>query len=806
MINSLARKKNATSFVTDNRLFLLILLLFFLLAVLYNFSLPVGESDHESSHYRYIRYVKAHWRRPPSDYIWPDAGAEDCPDEQDARSNVSGEWQFTQPPLYYFLTAATFSWYHNNEIWWPARNPYTTLAGLKPGGGANVLIHTDDETATSHPTVAEIHLYRFFSTILGAMGLAGVYLIGLLLFRGDKTMAAFLCGGVAFVPMYVAASSVVNNDILAGVLGLWSIYFLIKSIVDERHLLWGGAGILFLLLTALTKFTFFILFPILAIISLFAVMSIPRVHRFHKKNWQLWSIAIIDILLLIIIPMWFLNRGSDDILSERYVFLRYPLSTLLTYPIEASGDILAQIKSGVVFSFHSYWGLLGAESIHLPNWMLFTFLGFSVVAAAGVIKFLFTPRHDRRIKIAILSSVFVLLIDWMIIFLLSKHGARGRYILALYPLISLLFITGTSAIQPRKHVPIVTYLYLATLVMMALIVPVAVIRPHFSPPPRRSTSAPRPGEAPVHAKFGDLAELISIRTEPQNITPGDIVTVKLVWRVLSQTSENYTVGVHLEDGNHRYISGVTHFPAHGRYATSLWQPGDVFEDVYQIQTPSQMEQALPTGGFVKVTMYRPCGEHDYYLLVTDVQGNHIGDAIYSPRVRIGFPVDPKPVDEENALGNFGNEIALIDVEGLPESISDNDQFPLKLSFRALRRPSRDYSVSIQVIDENKHVMAGVDQPLTQDYYPSHLWLPNEIVKHQHPVKIPQLPTGTYRLILALYDDATKTPLILGLDSERFTPEGYLLASWTSVDSSHAECAYDDMAWRCLNFAPFIIKR
>jgi len=793
--------------IADHKFFLLILLLFFFLAIIYNITLPVGESDHEASHYRYIRYVKNHWHRPPSDYVWPVVAEEnDCPSTNDTLEKPSGEWQFTQPPLYYFLTASIFSWYHNDESWWPARNPFTTLAGLKPGGGANVLVHTPDETIASHPTVLEIHLYRFFSTVLGAIGLLGVYFIGLLLFGGDKTMASLLSGGVAFIPMYIAASSAVNNDILVGVLGIWSIYFFAKSLDSRQCLIWNLLGIFLLILVAFTKFTFFIFFPVLTATFLLIVIFIVRARKFNRTVRRLLLLAIIDVMVLIIAPLWFFNRNVDSALTKRYVFLQFPLRTLLTYPLESSGNLFAQIKSGIVFSFHSYWGLLGAESIHLPDWMLFTLLGFSMLAAIGVIRIFFKRQYDRKLKIAILLSIGILVIDWMTIFLLSKHGARGRYILALYPLISLLFITGTSVFRFRKYGPIVTYLYLAVLFLIASIVPIVVINPHFSPPPTLSTYTVQPDDAPVHARFGDLAEIISIRIEPQNVTPGDIATVTLVWHVLKNTENNYTIGVHAEDGNHRFIAGVTHFPANGRYATSLWQPGDVFEDVYQIQMPFHMSPKLPTGGFVKVTMYRSCPDGDHYLLVKDAQGNQIGDAVYSPPIRIGFPVTAKPVEKTDVLGNFGNELVLTDIQGLPDRIEDATQFSLKLTWQALKRPAHDYSVSIQVIDENKTALAGIDIPFTNGYYPSHLWLPNEIVEHEHPVTIPQLPTGDYRLILSVYDGITRTPLILGLDSERFTPEGYLLMSWKHLDTTHASCIYADSEWHCLDYEPLIIYK
>lgn len=55
----------------EHRLAILIALIFLVLALWYNVILPIGESDNESSHYRYIQYIKTEHRLPPVPYVWP---------------------------------------------------------------------------------------------------------------------------------------------------------------------------------------------------------------------------------------------------------------------------------------------------------------------------------------------------------------------------------------------------------------------------------------------------------------------------------------------------------------------------------------------------------------------------------------------------------------------------------------------------------------------------------------------------------------------------------------------------------------
>jgi len=773
-MNTSARKKNWIAFIHEHRFFILLIVVFLMLAIYYNLTLPVGESDHEASHYRYILYIKEHWRRPPPNFVWPAIPTSNaCEDSGDSSS---GEWQFTQPPSYYFLAAATFFWFHNDEAWWPDPNPYTTLAGLRPGGGSNVLVHKPDETIFSHRTVLEVHTYRFFSTILGMFGVLGVYLLGLALFDQNRKLATLLSAGVALVPMYITSSSVIGNDILVGVLGIYSIYFFFKSVKGRHYVLWGLLGLLFFILAMISKYTFFILFPVLGMALLF---SIFRMIKDRKNGAAIGGwVFIIGIELLIFFggPWLFLTRVGAGGLSQRYVFLNLPITSLVQSLFESLSNP-SLLSDAIVFSFSSYWGLFGADAIPLPDWMVAIFLVFSLFAAVGIIIVFVRSRFEKSIRYAILVSVLILIIDWLLFLAFSKQGARGRYMLALYPLVSLLMITGTSVYRYRKSGPLLTYLFVATLFIISVLIPPLAIKPSFTPPPVNETPEQESEAFPVHATFGDLVELISLDIEPKDITPGDIVTVRMIWRVLGETDNNYTVGVHLEDGNHQFIAGIAHFPANGRYATSLWRPGDIFEDTYQIQTFPKIGSELPTGGYIKITMYCPNAEGDKYLPVKDAEGNLIGDAVYSPRVRIGLPVSTPPPDARSILGDFGGELALVDVQGVPEEFHGPTELTLSTTWQALKRPSRDYTLSVQVIDEQKNVVIGNDAPLTHGYYPSDLWPPNEKVQHEQTLQIPLLPSGEYRLIMSLYDAEDGTPLILSVDSPRFTPEGYLLAEW-----------------------------
>ena len=789
---------------SSHKRFVLLLLVFFLLATTYNFTLPVGESDHEASHFRYIRYIKENWRRPPADYVWPEVPTEDGCQQRSLEGIHSAEWQFVQPPFYYVLTALAFSWFHHDEVWWPANNPYTTLAGLRPGGGANALVHTQEESIFQHPTVLEVRLYRLFSTIIGVLGLIGVYLMGLMFWSGNKKMAVLFSAGVALVPMYIASSAVVNNDILMGALGIWSLYFFFKSVVDFRHVVrWNVLGLLFFLLSAMTKFTFLLLLPALVMSWLGIMWKLYR-KRDRALIKRIGIIALVDALILGGIAWSFLDRASQS-LTSRYLFLQDPFSVLAYYPTTGKERFLESLQQGIIFSFSSYWGLLGPDSISLPPWMLWILFTFTMLAIIGGVSILLRSQSGRLLKGGLVASAIIIITNWFLIFFIIKFGARGRYLLSLYPLISLWMVGGLSFFRFGRSVPVMSYLFLVVLLAIAVSVPWRILPDAYKPPPLLQTPPTKPGDQPIYARYGDLAELISLRVEPEDVRPGEILHVTLVWRALKETSSNYTIGVHVEDGRHQFLSGVMHFPANGRYATSLWRPGDIFEDSYQIPIPFHLENGIPSAGYVKITMYCPTSSGDHYLPVVNAQGHAVGDAVYSRPFRIGEPVQPASINPDDLLGNFGNELGLLAVQGVPNSMNEIDHALLSTTWLALRRPSRDYNLFIQIINEDNEVMWGKDLPLTGGYYPTHLWPPGERVVHKHPLEMPPLPSGTYRLILGVYDPSDGTPLILSTESDHFTPEGFLLREWTHHNDVHQQCTYENGEWQCSTYLPLLIS-
>ncbi len=770
-----------------------LILVFVLLAGTYNVITPIGEADHELSHFRYIRYLQTHYRLPPLDYVWP------APPTQDQCNPLPEmpEHQFRQPPLYYTLASIAFSWLDISDLWWPDSNLYGYHA-VNLDGGRNAYVHSDKERFPYRGIVLAVHLIRGFSTLLGVVGLFALYRTGRLLFSRagqpvawQRRGALLLTAAVAFNPTYLFASATITNDIMVGVLGLWTVYFALRTVLGEGEVRSFALMIVFFALAVLSKYSAVMLVPVLFLTTLvFLARQVPRVHHL---SWRDVTRAVPFIVLVAALVGWWFWRNLQlyGYILPGYALtvlsLDYKLRVLRAMPLP---DLLALLREGLHFTFLTYWGLLGADALTLPDSLINALRWVVILIGVGFAWRLVRRDTPATLRWVALGAILAIGMAWAIAFLLLFYAPRGRYLLSLYALFAFLLVWGASAWSPRRRPWLGAEVFVGLLFLVGVYAPFGVIRPAYQPPPIASTVELQPGEVPVYARVDDLAELVAVRVNPRDIRPGQEVEVTLVWRVLNSTSNNYLVGVHMETVTGAYLGGTAHFPARGNYATSLWQPGDVFRDTYRFTVQPGEDVALPVAARAKITVYCRTAERDVYLPMYDEQGNAIGDQVYSPWVRVGPAVERDALSRLGLIARFGEAIGLVAVEGVPDN-PITAPAPVRLRFRwlALTKPDRDYTLFVQVLDEENRVWLGVDRPITGGYYPTGLWQPGETVDHEHRLDLAQLrrtlPPGHYRMVAGLYDPRTMERLPVHPEQGRADEVGYILAEWDVPAIRHA---------------------
>ncbi len=107
-------------------------------------------------------------------------------------------------------------------------------------------------------------------------------------------------------------------------------------------------------------------------------------------------------------------------------------------------------------------------------------------------------------------------------------------------------------------------------------------------------------ENAVNHIFGDQIALVGF-ARPDSVARGSTLSLKLYWRALTPTTENYTVFAHLVDANGKIIAQQDDQPQRGAYPTSYWDVGEIIADEY---TLAVARDTSPGEYQIRVGIYR----------------------------------------------------------------------------------------------------------------------------------------------------------------------------------------------------------
>lgn len=724
---------------------------FTLLTLIYNAVIPLWESDNEWAHYQFVRYIAMHRSLPaPETEIAISASDDLC--SVLPEGGLTTVHQFRQPPLYYLLAALAVADMDLQADLPLVENPHVHTPQSQ--GGLNVVVHSAAERFPYQGTALAVHRIRLLSSVIGLAGLAAVYLSGLLLFPQRRYLAVALMAVNAFIPQYVFSAAVVNNDILAGALGSWVVFWCLLYLLRKPSpailalaLVTAGAAVI-------AKYSAIILLPVLA-----ATLTISLLRSWRQDRALFWrrlgQTLLVAALASLPVVLWLArNWILYDQLFPAYanVTNRFMQEALVVPNYLQQGRVQDGLHA-IRFALMTFWGLFGNDNVALPPVVVIALQGVFLASLIGAGLVVFDRRVSSVLRVAVAAAAFVLVAAWLVNFIKAAGTAepRGRYFLPIYSVISFWLVLGIDRLWPARWKNRGAALLPGLLLALAVAVPFAVLRPAYAPPTIEASAELRRGEEPANLVFGGFAELLGYHIEPQRIGLYESVDVTLVWRALRETSNNYTVGVHLLDGANVSHSRRTRFPGNGNMATSLWRTGDVFRDTYQVSLGPEARDSLPSLGRIKVAVYCHSLAEDRHQEVTNAQGDSLGDAVYLGRIKLAAESPAQPAGGP-ALFTFGDEIALEQFSLTPEAFPFGQEITIELQWRALAQPRHDYTVFVHLVDDAGRAVLTYDLPLTGGYYPSGLWESGEQVTHSHRFPIVStLLAGQYTLRAGLYD-------------------------------------------------------
>ncbi len=725
--------------------------IFLALTLFYNVAIPLWESDNEWAHYQYVRYIVMERSLPTLDAQIALPVSDDlCSLAPDG--GLTTVHQFRQPPLYYLVAALAVAGLDVQTDLPVASNPHVHTGQSQ--GGLNVAVHGEAERFPYQGAVLAVHRIRLLSGMIGLAGLVAVYLSGLLIFPQRRHLAAAMMAVNAFIPQYVFSASVVNNDILVGALGAWCVFFCLlyvlrrpSPVVLALAMLAAGLGIM-------AKYSGLVLAPVVAITLAISLLRSWRQDRARFRR-ELGQALVVLSLASAPVVFWLVrNRFLYGHLFAAYADVtNFFMPDSLSDPALLASGRLSDPLYAIRFAAMTFWGLFGNDNVALPQWIILLLQGVLLISLVGAAWTAFDRRQSLLLRATVTAALMIVAAAWLINYIKAAGTGepRGRYFLPIYSVVSFLLVAGIDQVLPARWRRRGALLLPGFLLALTIAVPVLVLRPVYAAPAIETSTALRPGEKPVDAVFGDFAELIGYRIEPQRIGLYESVDVTLVWRALRDTSNNYTVGVHLLDSANVSHDRKTRYPGGGNFATSLWQPGDVFRDTYRLGLGPASRDSLPSLGRIKVAMYCYAPGEDRHLDVTDQQGNSLGDAVYLGRIKLAGEA-PDQQANAPALFTFGDQIALEQASFAPQDFPFVPEMTIDLRWRALGQPAQDYTVFVHLDNMAGETVAAYDLPLTGGVYPSGLWEAGERIDHSQRLPVlGALPEGVYTLHIGLYD-------------------------------------------------------
>jgi len=718
-----------------NRVASAILGLFLLLGALYSVINPVFESPDEVYHYPYIKHLADGQGLPIQD-----------PDHKEL-----WEQEGSQPPLYYALMAAVTRWINTDDIRQVrALNPHARIGIPLAQDNKNIVIHATDENFPWRGTVLAVQIIRLCSLLMGAGTVWCTYCLARLVLPDRPIIALGAMALNAFNPMFVFISASVNNDnliILLASLILLALVRLLQRGGSHRSLLVIGALVG---LACLSKLSGLALIPLA--MGALALRRWGELDRpFNKANIMLALRQWICECLLLALPV-------TVIASWWYVrnFKLYgdPLGLTTMLDIFGRRDGASTLKGlwGEFRGFRiSFWGLFGVVNVLLrPAWIYQVLDGLMLVMVAGLARRalqLWRARHLRD------WPVFVLLGSWILIVLtallrwtIATKASQGRLIFPAISAISLFFVIGLTTWLPQRRRTVGIGALVALLLLLSISAPFTSIRPAYARPAILAEDEMPSSARPFQATYGGVMRLLAFEVAPQQVEPGDSVTVTLYWQALAPMAENYSVYIHLFGWRGERLGQRDTYPGRGMYPTTLWSPGQVVRDTFVV--PVREDAQGPTAVTIEVGLYQL--ETMKKLAVVDARGEPVGSPILT-RIKLATTTTARAPTQVLET-QFSQVVRLRGYDLDVKRWTPGAIIPLTLYWQVIGKLDRDYTVFIHLVDEHGDVVAQGDGPPMEGYYPTSFWDAEEALTDEHTLQIPlNLASGSYRLLAGFYD-------------------------------------------------------
>jgi hypothetical protein len=699
-----------------------IIALFLLLCAVNNALLPVFEAPDEIAHYQFAAYLMRERRLPDLNGALPSHEA-------------------AQPPLYYAFVALVISPFDHTNL--------ETIRLLEPAWFDRVLNpdlitvanqhqHTSsDEIWPWRGAVWGVRAARMLSSVLGTLTVLGVFAIAQAATRGDQTAAALAAALTAFNPKFIHVASIVNNDIAvtcAATLAMAMLCRLLDRSSTARARGWVALGALIGVAT-LCK---------LGGLGLFAPAGLALLARGRATFVRDGAALALGVAL--IAGPWLIHNTVANGNPLAFAQVRAANAALLRTTPLGIVDMLATAPDLLA----SYYGRIGI-GFDLPGVARLALAAGLLLAVLGCVirvsHWLTSRPKLRGMAATPLGALLIWQLALIALFVpwLRSYAAteNSRLLLPGVAAVSTWVALGWLALSSAQRGRAIAATGAAALFAIAASTPWTTIQPAFALPEMRAA----PDATTPLATFDGRIRLLSARLDATRLTAGTPARVSLTWGALQPLGDSYRVLIEAIDVDGQVVGRRMFIPFNGRYDTRRWQPGGVFDDVYEL--PIQASPA-PMVARVELSIFKQYPEPG--LLPID---SRVDRTVSVGRVKLG-PRATNPDAGANAVATFGDAIRLTHWQF--------DAGQTVFVWDVTQTPAADYTLFVKAFDAaGNQVLAEDAQPFNAQY-PTGLWERGERVRDIRAFAIPE---RARRVQIGWYDASGARLIAVDADGQRW---------------------------------------
>jgi 4-amino-4-deoxy-L-arabinose transferase-like glycosyltransferase len=341
---------------------------------------------------------------------------------------------------------------------------------------------------------------RVVSALLGALTVPLTWLTVREVFPDNQVLAIAAACFVAFLPMNAFVAGIVNNDVLAEVLGALLIFLLVRGQRRGFSLPLFVCSALVLVLGLLAKRTVVFAVPLLVL-----ALVLPLRGKVHLLSWRVAAAG----MALISAALWAGTRVLDALAKQSaqlpavlrslvYIYVLFVVRPSAEHAYSARWQDFVTIDACRYYGrwlqrlFATFWASFGWANVHLDRWYYVALGVVSLIAMLGAGLVIWdaacakTPAlHYQQNALLLMGAAVVFAVTVLVVkmvrewYTVPRVTTQARFLFPALVPIAILFVAGLLRLLPQRYHVLFVRGVVVALLLLNLVSLLGYIRPFY---------------------------------------------------------------------------------------------------------------------------------------------------------------------------------------------------------------------------------------------------------------------------------------------------------------------------------------